>query len=58
MAHERLTYLGHSAFLIATSAGDILIDPFLSGNPRSSISPEEVHPAFILVTHGHAYHRS
>jgi L-ascorbate metabolism protein UlaG (beta-lactamase superfamily) len=33
MTHEQLTYLGHSAFLITTAAGDILIDPFLLGNP-------------------------
>jgi L-ascorbate metabolism protein UlaG (beta-lactamase superfamily) len=56
MAHEQLTYLGHSAFLITTPAGDILIDPFLSGNPSASIGPDDVHPTYILVTHGHSDH--
>jgi len=56
MTHELLTYLGHSAFLITTTVGDILIDPFLSGNPLASIGPDDVHPAYILVTHGHADH--
>jgi L-ascorbate metabolism protein UlaG (beta-lactamase superfamily) len=56
MAHEQLTYLGHSAFLISTPAGDILIDPFLSGNPSASIGPDDVHPTYILVTHGHSDH--
>jgi len=56
MTHEQLTYLGHSAFLITTTVGDILIDPFLSGNPLASIGPDDVHPAYILVTHGHSDH--
>src|SRR5665647_2468256 len=56
MTHEQLTYLGHSAFLITTPAGDILIDPFLSGNPSASIGPDDVHPTYILVTHGHSDH--
>jgi L-ascorbate metabolism protein UlaG (beta-lactamase superfamily) len=56
MTHEQLTYLGHSAFLITTTVGDILIDPFLSDNPLASIGPDDVHPAYILVTHGHSDH--
>jgi len=56
MRHEQLTYLGHSAFLITTLAGDILIDPFLSGNPSASIGPDNVHPNYILMTHGHSDH--
>jgi L-ascorbate metabolism protein UlaG (beta-lactamase superfamily) len=56
MTREQLTYLGRSAFLITTKAGDILIDPFLSGNPRASLGPDDVHPAYILVTHGHSDH--
>jgi L-ascorbate metabolism protein UlaG (beta-lactamase superfamily) len=56
MTHEQLTYLGHSAFLITTPAGDILIDPFLSGNPSASVSPDDVHPTYLLVTHGHSDH--
>jgi hypothetical protein len=56
VTHGKLTYLGHPAFLIATTAGDILIDPFLSGNPSTSIGPDDVHPDYILVTHGHSSH--
>lgn len=56
MAHEQLTYLGHSAFLITMPPGDILIDPFLSGNPLTSIGTDDVHPTYTLLTHGHSDH--
>jgi len=51
-----ITYLGHAAVLIKSEAGDILIDPFLSGNPDSPVKPDKVNPKFILVTHGHGDH--
>ncbi len=51
-----LEYLGHSAFAIRDSGKEILIDPFLSDNPKAPASASEVHPDLILVTHAHHDH--
>jgi len=51
-----ITWLGHSAVKIK---GDktIFIDPFLSGNPAASITPEEITEAtMVVVTHDHGDH--
>ncbi len=54
----KITYLGHSAFLLKSPAGKtILIDPFLSQNPGTPVKfkkPEQVD--YILLTHGHEDH--
>jgi len=51
-------WLGHSAFKLVTPNGtQILIDPFLSQNPKTPDKfkqPEEVD--YILLTHGHGDH--
>jgi L-ascorbate metabolism protein UlaG (beta-lactamase superfamily) len=52
----RITYLGHAAFLIEKDGKKILIDPFLSGNPKSNVNPSDIVADMILVTHGHADH--
>lgn len=52
-----LTWLGHSAFLITTAAGrHVLIDPFITGNPRTPAGFKLPAPDLILVTHGHGDH--
>ena len=33
-----------------------MIDPFLSGNPKAPLSPDDVRCDFVLVTHGHGDH--
>jgi len=47
--------LGHAAFLIEGSKR-ILIDPFLTGNPKAAAKPEELEADLILITHAHGDH--
>jgi L-ascorbate metabolism protein UlaG (beta-lactamase superfamily) len=51
-----ITWLGHSAFLLEDAGTRVLIDPFLTGNPKASVSADEVQADVILLTHGHADH--
>ncbi len=54
----RLTWHGHSCFLLETDDGKRLIfDPWLSGNPAADISADEIGDLdYILVSHGHSDH--
>src|SRR5918912_3774506 len=49
-------FLGHAAFELADGDTTVLIDPFLSGNPKASISADDVAATTILLTHGHGDH--
>lgn len=52
----KITWLSHAAFLLQTGEKKILIDPFLTGNPLSSVSADAVDVDHILVSHGHGDH--
>jgi len=51
-----ITFLGHACFLIEDGDTRLLIDPFLTGNPKAAKQADEVDPTHILLTHGHADH--
>lgn len=52
-----LRWLGQSAFEVISDGKIILIDPFLTGNPKAAISASEIARADIVcVTHDHADH--
>ncbi len=52
----QVTWLGHSAFLLAIGDHNVLIDPFLTGNPLATVKPEDLNVDFILLSHGHGDH--
>ena len=56
----KLTWYGHSAFRIETGDAQILIDPFLTDNPKWDGGWEEVAEGVthVLLTHGHDDHIS
>jgi L-ascorbate metabolism protein UlaG (beta-lactamase superfamily) len=51
-----IRFLGHSAFELSDGDTRILIDPFLTGNPKAAVAADAVEPTVILLTHGHADH--
>ncbi len=51
-----IKFLGHACFEIADGDTNILIDPYLSENPKAAVGPDDVNPTHILLTHGHFDH--
>ncbi len=51
-----ITFHGHACFTIKTDQANLLIDPFLTGNAMADVTPAQVKPDYILVTHAHGDH--
>lgn len=56
MSTVTVRYLGHSAFALESEGTTVLVDPFLTGNPKAAVSADELTADTILLTHGHADH--
>jgi L-ascorbate metabolism protein UlaG (beta-lactamase superfamily) len=51
-----VTWLSHSGFHLDINGASVLIDPFLTGNPLATISPDSLPADYILLTHAHGDH--
>jgi L-ascorbate metabolism protein UlaG (beta-lactamase superfamily) len=52
----RLTYFGHSAFLLEIAGVRLLFDPYLRKNPHGMVDPATVPCDYVLCTHAHDDH--
>jgi L-ascorbate metabolism protein UlaG (beta-lactamase superfamily) len=51
-----IRFLGHACFELTDGDTRVLVDPFLSGNPKAAVEASELEPTHIFLTHGHADH--
>jgi len=49
-------FLGHACFELSDGDATVLIDPFLTGNPKAAIAAEDAAATTILLTHGRGDH--
>lgn len=53
----KLTYFGHSCFLVESGATRLLFDPFITPNPLArEVDISQISADLILLSHGHVDH--
>jgi L-ascorbate metabolism protein UlaG (beta-lactamase superfamily) len=52
----RVIWHGHSFFELEANGTNVLVDPFLDGNPATDTKPDDFDADVVAVTHGHHDH--
>src|SRR3954469_23871774 len=52
----QIRFLGHAAFALEHDGKTVLVDPFLTGNPKAAATADEVAADAIFLTHAHGDH--
>lgn len=52
----KLTYLSHSSFILDDGTHNLIIDPFINGNPTCPVNISSIKSKFVVLTHAHGDH--
>jgi len=53
----KITFLGHASLQLEIKGKTIVVDPFISANPKAShIDLNAIQPDYVLITHAHKDH--
>jgi len=52
----KVTWYSHACILIQPGDANLLVDPFLTGNPLAPVKADQVPADYIFVSHGHGDH--
>ena len=52
----KLTFIGHSAFALEADEHQVLIDPYITGNPVATHTAADFSPGTIILSHAHNDH--
>jgi L-ascorbate metabolism protein UlaG (beta-lactamase superfamily) len=51
-----IRFLGHASFELTHEGTTVLVDPWLTGNPKAAATADELDADVILLSHGHEDH--
>ncbi len=53
----KITFIGHAGFLLECDGLRLVIDPFITGNPKANVRLDDFTDIdYVLVSHGHSDH--
>lgn len=52
----KITFLGHAGFRLDDGSHQLVIDPFLTGNPLAKHKPDDITCQYVALSHGHQDH--
>lgn len=51
-----ITFLGHSGFVFSDGTHSLVVDPFLTDNPKAQHQADDIECQYVALTHGHFDH--
>ena len=52
----KITWFSHACVMFDVDGTNILVDPFLTGNPLAPVSQKDLNSDYIFISHGHEDH--